>query len=265
VGRATTGAQLVDFATRAADLGAQRGPGPHDWIFVKTEDTDSSGGSGGYLFGPPDKRQIAVQWIRADWGEWASGGSVRADKPQPAPGKAAGHFSVNPGGPGFDLGGWKSVTYGYLASLPTDPAGLRAVILSQNNPRMPWYEPNANVAVFSTIVTLLEGQAQGVWIPRRLAAAMYRLLEQTPGVHFDSAADLVGRTGLGFYMVIGGWYKQEVVISPVTYTYMGDEEVAVRAHSDVGTDGTRLIARGHILGWEALLAEAIVQHAGQIP
>jgi hypothetical protein len=174
------------------------------------------------------------------------------------------HLSVSPGG-GGSLGGWKSVSYSYLNSLPTDPAGLRAVILSQNSPRMPWYQPDPNVAVFSAIAMLLTGQTEGVWLPPRLAATMYRLLQQTPGVDFDTAADLAGRTGLGFYMVMGGWEKEELVINPTTYSYMGNEWIAVRAHEDVGTDGTRHISKGQVLGWEALLASAIVRRPGQIP
>jgi hypothetical protein len=46
---------------------------------------------------------------------------------------------------------------------------------------------------------------------------------------------------------------------------MGDEWIAVRAHTSVATDGTRYIKKGQVLGWEALLASAIVRHPGQIP
>jgi hypothetical protein len=170
----------------------------------------------------------------------------------------------SPGGP-FDLGGWKSVTYRYLNSLPTDPAALRAVILADNKPNLPWYQPDPNVAVFSATAGLLSAQAEGVWMPPRLAASLYRLLQQTPGVHFDTGVDLAGRTGLAFTMVSGGWEKHELVINPLTYSYMGDEWVATRAHTSVATDGTRFIKKGQVLGWEALLASAIVHRAGQLP
>jgi hypothetical protein len=263
LGRARTGTQLVAFATRAAALAADRAPRPDQWIYVKTETADSTSGGGGFMFGPPNERKIGVQWIQVGWRRYGTAApGIAGRPPQPVTRLPV---SISPGGPGFDLGGWKSVRYAYLNSLPTDPARLRAVILGQNNPRMPWYQPDPNVAVFSTIAILLTGQTEGVWLPPRLAATMYRLLQQTPGVHFDTAVDLAGRTGLGFYLVMDGWEKEELVINPTTYSYMGDEWVAVRAHTSVATDGTRQIGKGQVLGWEALLAEALVQHAGQIP
>jgi hypothetical protein len=262
VGRARTGAQLVTFASRAAALAPQRAPGPHDWVYMKVEQADSTAGGGGFLFGPPNKREFYLSWIRVDFGA----GAALPNFPASMPPLTVVHtrLTFGTGGP-FGLGGWKSVSYHYLASLPTSPAALRAVILSQNKPNLPWYQPDNDVAVFSTVATLLTGQTEGVWIPPRLAAAMYRLLQQTPGVHFDTAADLAGRTGLGFYMVIDGWQKHELVINPSTYSYMGDEWVAIKAHTSVATDGTRYIKKGQVLGWEALLASAIVKHAGQLP
>ena len=262
VGRARTGAQLVEFAARAAALAQARGPGSHDWVYMKIEVADSTQGSGGFLFGPPNERKFSLSWVRVDWREYAGTPSFPAGLPPQT--VVHTHLSISPGG-GGSLGGWKSVRYAYLNSLPTDPARLRAVILAQNSPRMPWYEPNPDVAVFSAIATLLVGQTEGAWLPPRLAVTIYRLLQQTPGVHFDSAADLAGRTGLGFYMVIDGWQKHELVVNPVTYSYMGDEWIAATAHTSVATDGTRYIKRGQVLGWEALLASAIVQHPGQIP
>jgi hypothetical protein len=263
IGRARTGTQLVAFATRAATLAPDRAPRPDQWIYVKTETADSTSGSGGFMFGPANERKIGVQWIQVGWRRYGGAApGIAGRSPQHA---AHVPVRISPGGPGFDLGGWKSVGYAYLNSLPTDPAGLRTVILGQNDPKAPWYQPDPNVAVFSTIATLLTGQTEGVWLPPRLAATMYRLLQQTPGVHFDTAVDLAGRTGLGFYMVMDGWQKEELVINPTTYSYMGDEWVAVRAHTSVATDGTRYIREGQVLGWEALLAEALVQHAGQIP
>lgn len=262
VGRARTGAQLVEFAARAAALAPARAPGPHEWVYMKIEVADSTKGSGGFLFGPPNEREFSLSWVRVDWLEYAGTQSFPIGLPPQT--VVHTHISITRGGAG-SLGGWKSVSYAYLNSLPTDPARLRAVILAQNSPRMPWYEPNPDVAVFSTIATLLVGQTEGVWLPPKLAAAMYRLLQQTRGVHFDAAADLAGRTGLGFYLVMDGWQKHELVVNPVTYSYMGDEWIAVRAHEDVGTDGRRHISKGQVLGWEALLGSAIVRHAGQIP
>ncbi len=263
VGRARTETQLVAFATRSAALSPARAPGPHEWVYVRTETADSSAGSGGFLFGPPNERHINVQWVRVDGRESASAAGSSATRP--APGIAApGKLNLVPGG-AWTLGGWKSVSYPYLNSLPTGPAKLEAVILADNLPRLPWYVPERNEAIFNAIATLLFGECEGVWLPPKLAAAMYRVLQGLPGVHFDTGTDLAGRTGLGFYLVLDGWYKHELVINPVTYSYMGVKTVAVRAHADVGTDGTRQIRKGQVLGWEALLAAAIVRRPGQLP
>jgi hypothetical protein len=262
VGRAHTEAQLVDYATRVAAVTPGRAPAPHDWVYIETEEANSTAGHGAFMFGPPNERIVGLQWIRVDWKEYAGlSRSIPASLP---PGtKVRGQISISPGG-GGTLGGWKSVSYAYLSSLPTDPAKLAAVILAANTPGMPWHTGPDNVTIFTAIQTLLTGQTDGVWIPPKLAVTMYRLLQVLPGVRFDSATDLAGRTGLGFYMVIG-YYKQELVINPVTYTFMGEETVAVQAHQIVGTDGTFNIRKGQVLGWIALLQEAIVRHVGQLP
>ena len=162
------------------------------------------------------------------------------------------------------VGGWRSVSYSYLNSLPTDPAKLAAVILAANGIEAPRMTTQASMAIFTAIQTLLASQTSGTWIPPKLAPTMYRLLQELPGVKFDSATDLAGRTGLGFSMVIA-YYKQELVVNPVTYAFMGQETVAVRAHQLVGTDGTFDIRKGQVLSWIALLDVAIVRHLGQLP
>jgi len=262
VGRARTEAQLVDYATRAAAATPARTPSPHDWVYIETEVADSTAGHGGFMFGAPDERTVGLQWVRVDWREYASLGPIPASLP---PGtKVRGHISISPGGGMGTVGGWRSVSYSYLNSLPTDPAKLAAVILAANGIRAPRITTHASVAIFTAIQTLLASQTSGTWIPPKLAPAMYRLLQELPGVKFDSATDLAGRTGLGFYMMIG-YYKQELVVNPVTYAFMGQETIAVRAHQIVGTDGTFDIRKGQVLGWFALLDVAIVRHLGQLP
>jgi hypothetical protein len=254
LGRAHTEAQLLAYATRSAAATRAFIPGPHQWVYVKTEVATSSAGGGGFLFGPPNERVIGQEWTRVDQLMFA--------------GYVHGHLRFSPGGPGATLGGWKSISPKYLNSLPTSPARLEAVMLASNSdPKMPWYAgTNKDYTIFSAIFTLMsDGQSEGTWIPPKLEAAMYRVLASLPGVHFDATTDLAGRPGMGFYMLPGGWEKQELVINPVTYAYMGDEWVAIEAHTAVGTDGTRYMQKGQVLGWSALLKTAIVQKAGQLP
>ena len=138
-GRAKSAAQLVDYMARAAASAPGRPPKPNEWVVVKTEFADSSGGSGGYLFGPPDKREIELSWFSGE-----TCGPAFSLPPVPAtlaPGKTVTGTLTNGGGgqsrigcDGTMLGGWKSVSYDYLSSLPTDPAALEAVLADAEGP-----------------------------------------------------------------------------------------------------------------------------------
>lgn len=267
-GRASTEAQLIAYVTRAAAAAPGRAPKPGEWIAVKSEYADSSQGSGGYIFGPPDERKVSLAWYRADQCAVASVPEVPASLPpgRTVTGKLTIDFNYyGPGcGQGSTLGGWKSVTYAYLSSLPTDPAALESVLLAGDPPG--GLMPARQEAIFDAIDNLLTaGEADGIVVPLKLQAALYRVLQQLPGVHFESAVDLAGRTGLGFWMVREGYLKQEIVIDPVTYAYMGFKDVAIKDHAMIGTDGTRYVKKGHVMGWAALLGTAIVQHPGQLP
>lgn len=265
-GRAGSATQLVDFATRVAAAPSSP-PKPGEWTVVKTEFADSSGGGGGYLFGPPDERKVYLTWYRAGGCEVASVPSVAASLPPSR--TVSSQLTIDPNGgavgctPDSTLGGWKSVSYSYLSSLPSDPAALEQVLLA-NDP--PGGTMTRDDAIYDAIYTLFaDGPSQGVLIPPKLEASLYRVLQQLPGVHFETAVDLAGRTGLGFWRVVEGYLKQELVIDPVTYTFMGDEDVAVADHAMVGTDGTRDVKKGHVMGWVAVLGIAIVQRPGQLP
>jgi hypothetical protein len=265
-GRAGSATQLVDFATRVAAAPSSP-PKPGEWIVVKTEFADSSGGGGGYLFGPPDERKVDLTWYRAGGCEVASVPSVAASLP-PAR-TVTGQLTIDPNDgavgctPDSTLGGWKSVSYSYLSSLPSDPAALEQVLLANDPPNGTMTRDDA---IYDAIYTLFSaGPSQGLLIPPKLEAALYRVLQQLPGVHFETAADLAGRTGLGFWRIGDGYLKQELVIDPVTYTFMGYEDVAVADHAMVGTDGTRYVKKGHVMGWGAVLGIAIVQKPGQLP
>ncbi|HTR91875.1 MAG TPA: CU044_5270 family protein [Trebonia sp.] len=267
-GRASSAAQLVDYMTRAAASAPGRAPKPDEWVVVKSESADSSGGSGGYLFGPPDKREISLQWFSGE-----TCGPVASVPPVPAttaPDKTVtGTLSIGGGGQsrigcsGTTLGGWQSVSYDYLNSLPADPAALEEILASSAGP------VTANTreqAIFQAIATLLDaGEVQGVVVPPKLSATLYRVLQQLPGVTFESATDLAGRRGIGFSMVLEGYLKLEIVIDPDTYTYMGYEYVAIKDHAMTGTDGTQYVKAGHVMGWGALLGSAIVDKPGQLP
>ena len=131
---------------------------------------------------------------------------------------------------------------------------------------VPCCDPSPGVAVFTAISNLLEQQeVSGAWIPPKLAAAFYGVLHRLPEVHFETAVNLAGRTGIGLSMIIEGYIKKEIVIDPATYLYMGQEAVVAKDHTVQATDGTDYFKKGQILGWDALLVSAIVTGPGQLP
>jgi hypothetical protein len=258
---AASAAELVSFATRAAAAGPAFNPRPHQWIYTKVLQASSSAGGGGYLFGPPNERVTVKSWQRVDGQEIAylqHGRLVIAPSglPRVAHGKVA-----NAGATPL---GWPNASYPYLESLPTNPAQLMAVIeanlKAEANPL--GADGEGNIGVFNAIQALMEN----VVLPPRLQAGLYGVLARDPAVRFDrSVTDIAGRPGVGFYTVQEGYLKDEIVINPRTYAYMGYQDVAIRAHTSVGTDMTAHFRRGQILGWQARLQSGIVQRAGQLP
>jgi hypothetical protein len=259
-GPAGTAAQLVDYATLAAAKEPGFNPGPHEWVYTDLLQATSSAPAGGYLAGPPSGRLEQKLWVRVDFQEYAylkNGKLVIAPSNVPRSSKTGQAVEPTPFG-------WPSVSYAYLNALPTSPAGLTAVI--KDNLRT---EPNpigsdgvGNVGVFNAVQVLL----QSTVLPPRLLAGLYGVLARDPAVRFEpSVTDLAGRTGLGFSTVQDGYLEEQIVINPRTYAYMGYVDVAVRAHSSTGLDGTAHFHKGQILGWQALLASGIVQQPGQVP
>lgn len=72
-------------------------------------------------------------------------------------------------------------------------------------------------------------------LPARFQAELYAVVVGLPGVRFDpSAADAAGRRGIGLYLIQDGFLKQEIIINPRTYTFMGLLWVVARAHDEGG-------------------------------
>jgi hypothetical protein len=264
VGRAGNAAQLVVYATRAAAAAPAFNPAPGQWIYTDVLQANSSAGGGGFLFGPPDERQSVVSWMRADRLQyaWLEHGKVVVD---PVLGSQSYYTPAQReeyqkllrlGG----LGGWPSSSYPYLDALPTAPARLKAIIAA-NVKSQSMLVGTGNTAIFNAIYNLMTS----VVLSPRLSAGLYGVLAALPGVHFDAATDLAGRPGLGLYMVQNGYDKQEIVINPKTYAYLGYEDVAVKAQALSGTDGTRHVRQGQVLGWQALVASGVVGRPGQTP
>jgi hypothetical protein len=252
LGAPHTAMQLVDYTSRAAAGRPAYIPSPYDWFYERIEVSQSREGGG---------RSIGQEWVRADLLEDAT---LFTGPPSSIPAGIRWHGDVqfSPMGPGPHMIGWPSLSYSYLSSLPADPAALEDLIGANSRP---WGPGGRNAAVFGAIFDLMTGSLTPV-LPPRLEATLYAILAQLPGVRFEQATDLAGRKGIGFSMVEpGGNIRQEIVINPVTYGYMGMKVVAVRGYTEHGTDGNFHIAAGQVLAWMTLVKSAIVRKAGQVP
>jgi hypothetical protein len=246
VGLPTNAVQLVAYANQAAAAQPPFNPSPHEWIFTKRLAASSSGGVGGSLQGPPDQRVTQLSWTRVDGRQLAY--------------LAHGKLVVTPRSSGRATpGGWPDVSYRYLNSLPSDPAQLRSVILA-NLKTQNYVVGSGNLGVFNAIQDLMEN----IVLPPQLRANLYGVLASLPDAHFDRAVtDIAHRHGVAFATVDAHGVKDEIVINPKTFDYMGDQYLATRSYSSVADDGTVHIHKGQILGWSALVQSAIVHRAGQ--
>ena len=238
-GPAATSAQLVAYAARAAAAAPPFNPKPGDWIYFKTLQATSSKGEGGMLFGPPDGKAVQQSWTQV---------------------------SGLPGG--GEPGGWPNSSYPYLDSLPSNPAKLTAIIeagLKAQN----YVIGSGNMGVFNAIQALMENMV----LSPKLLAALYGVLANDPAVHFDPrVTDFAGQTGVAFYTYQEGYLKEEIVINPKTYAYMGDRYVTYRAHdlpaavsNGIPSGPYTHFKKGQITGEEAVLDYGIVAHRGQVP
>jgi hypothetical protein len=242
--RATTAAQLVAYATRAAAAAPAFAPRPHQWTYEKQLQAISSAGQGGDLFGPVAGERTVQTWTRVDGRQTAT--------------LAHGKLVISPVTPGTPVplpAGWSSVSYGQLDALIGRPARIKAELAAGLG-------THASPAIFTAVQALMAN----VVLPPRLEATLYGVLASLPGVHFDqSVRDLAGRPGIGLDVVEDGYVKDEIVISRTSYAFMGQEYVAVRAHVSTGLDRTAHIRKGQVLGWLALVQSGIVNHPGQRP
>ena len=198
-------------------------PAPHDWIYVKAEYAQSTAGSGGFLFGPPNERDVGPQWIRADW---------RSTRATCRPPRLQSRWT------GGTLGGWKSISPSYLNSLPTVPAKLEAIILAEQQPADALVRARMNVGDIQRHLDAADRTAEGSGCRRSWRQPCTGSLPAFPG-----CISIAPPTWQAEPALASTWcrrlVKQELVINPVSYTYMGRPDVAIRAHESVATDGTR--------------------------
>ncbi|REF00385.1 CU044_5270 family protein [Thermomonospora umbrina] len=223
-------------------------PRPDQWSYIKGLSVGSSGGVGGFLFGKPDKRIPFERWVSVDGKRTAS--------------YQKGRLVVQ--GTGSVAGMSPPSGYPFLLALPTDPTALLAR-LDQVIDREGGEAPNAEARA-SRAFTIMEIWLREVALPSDLRRGMYEALRRIPGVKFEGrAADVAGRPGVTFYRIEEGYLRSEILMNPTTHEYMGYRSIAIRDHVSRGTDSTRSIKKGHVMGWGAVTRAAIVDEQGRRP
>lgn len=251
---AATAAQFVAYAAKAAST-STFDPAPGQWVYEKVL-TFGPGGNG-----IPQNGSPGVNAQRFTYEQWESGDGLREATVN------KGKLTIGPSPyvlPNTQIIGWPEmkapISYQYLNSLPASPAALTQLIASAN--QVDPATAAGGIAVFNAIRDLM----LNALLPPRLNATLYGVLAKLAGVTFDpSVTDASGRTDAGFATVQEGYLKEEIMVSPSTFAYLGLEDVAVADHTDVDLNGTHHIVRGQVLDWQAVLASGIVDQAGQRP
>jgi hypothetical protein len=239
----TTPMELAANATTIASHSTS--PGPSQWVYLKVVSTLSRSPQGGVMAQIPGTRQSAETWTQAGGQESAvvQNGKVTVTSLLGSP------------------EGWPRISYGYLNSLPTDPASLSRVIRHnlQTLPN-PFSQGAGAPQVFDSVAALIENNPE---LSPRLSAALYGVLAQLPSVRLGNSTDLAGQKVLSLYQTEAGYLRREIFINPVTYAYAGQREVAVHAHTSSGLDGTVSVRAGELLADDAIITSQIVDHPGE--
>ncbi|HEX6857347.1 MAG TPA: CU044_5270 family protein [Streptosporangiaceae bacterium] len=139
-----------------------------------------------------------------------------------------------------DPGSLSDPTYRLLQSLPTDP---RVLLHRLRQVKTGGLSPDA--VVFGTIGDLIRESV----LPPRLGAALYRAAALIPGVTvIQVATDAIGRPGVAVSLSVRG-YQQEWIFDRRSCLLLGERE----------------FMHGILVGKTAILSQAIVDRAGELP
>ena len=169
------------------------------------------------------------------------------------------HFYTT--GSDWGLGGYPTVPYSRLGTLPANPVALDAYLAHQQYPG-----PNATTANKATSeFSGIEGLLIAYVLPPKLTAELYHALADIPTVYAKSnVKDIAGRVGVAFILPQNGQsVNQEIILSPTSYQVIADADWETGGHWVKTKTG----------GWagpvpfseQAFLAEAFVSGRGKLP
>lgn len=212
-------------------------PRPSQWVYVETSYRRAGVPAKGQVRTPdePLKKTVERIWTRADGKRMAF--------------MEKGRLVNSPSG-----GGMPPTDYAGVAALPRDPAALLAWARKEPAPL-----PKGDAA-FKLLSSLLSNN--GV-LPPAQEASVYGAIAKIPGVRLDRRAlDALGRPALGLSFVMEGYFKDEILLDPVKYTYRGHRTTILKDHT-FPEGGT--FKKGVVESTSARLETGVVDRPGQRP
>jgi hypothetical protein len=236
-----TAAQLLG---KAADAAAHA-PAPHvrDNQFSYVSSEDAFGTDDGPAPAHPHKRQVwlsvsdlCVPGLLIENGQRTPLDDATANVEVERHGKLVPSHVPCP-----QRGGLNDPTYRSLQSLPTDPRALLHLIYTEE--RGAGQSPGQEA--FTTIGDLLRESIP----PPAISAALYKAAAMIPGVTIvPDAVDAIGRHGVAVSFTFRG-VQEEWIFNKNTFQWIGERD----------------FVHGKLVGKDALLQRAIVDHAGELP
>jgi hypothetical protein len=159
---------------------------------------------------------------------------------------------------------YKTIDAEYTRSLaewnkpvPTDlPARTRDKLKLRKKPAPPTAEQR-DARAFELITLYMRDAV----LPSKTRAALYGAAAKIPGVRYEAkAGDIAGRQGVTLYRIDGGYLRNEIIIDPKSYAYLGFRIVAVKDHREAGL---LPVKQGQITGWGGLIESGFVSKPGQ--
>ncbi|MEV5703557.1 CU044_5270 family protein [Actinoallomurus sp. NPDC052274] len=237
-------AYVLDQAADAAQARPFTAPRNDQWVYVEVRYQSPGKPINGQVqtAGTPLKTRVGRTWTRADGTKVAT--------------VENGKIVVSP------VEGQPRTDYATLKALPRDPAALLAWVRNEavaSGPRKERKTDHDAVA-FSIFNSML---VNGVMPPAQ-EAAIFRAVAKLPDVTVDrKAVDVDGRPVLAVSHVTEGWLKQELLLDPATYAYLGQRNVAIKDHTEIWSGGTATTKKGAIDVLISRLAAGVVDRPGQ--
>jgi hypothetical protein len=150
----------------------------------------------------------------------------------------------------------------YVNALPTDPHALLAKVRRDSKSKLfvsTVGNGDKNGPVFESIQLIF---VRDPFIPPKVNAALFRMLNRFPGVHVERVTDAAGRRTVGVYRDSPGEDRREILFDPTTFRYRGSRLVAVQSFK---TDGKpKIVERaGQVLSQTALVTVKVTDKPGQ--